>query len=156
MDRAHGEPFVLQFLDPDVTEVKVVGFPVILQGNVSFQGAVADAGLFPFAFLFELMVDDFLAVEVHLEVVALAGYDHLVPFSRLLRHVLGRPDRADNTAMIVVAHLVVGLAEGVQNLALNTCLNGILGVADAEVYTAVSTLGILVLHIKNEVLVLFF
>ena len=104
-------PWSLKFLDPNVTEMKVIGLPVILQGNISFQGSVTDSGLFSFAFLVELVVDDLLAVEVHLEVVALAGDDHLVPFSRLLRHILGRPDRTDNAAMIVVAHLVIGLAE---------------------------------------------
>ena len=78
MNRAHGGPLFLQFLDPDVTEVKVVGFPVILQGNVSFQRTITDAGLFSFAFLVELVVDDLLAVELDLQVVALAGNDHLV------------------------------------------------------------------------------
>ena len=44
---------------------------MILQGNVPLQRAVADPGVFPFAFLVELVVDDLFAVEVHLEVVAL-------------------------------------------------------------------------------------
>ena len=135
--------------------MQVVGFPVILQGNVSFQGTVADAGIFPFTLLVELVVDDLLTVEVHLEVVALAGNDHLVPFSRLLGHVLGWPDRADNAAMIVVAHLLVGFAVRVQNLALNAGLYRILGVADAEIYTAVSAFGILVFDLEDEVLVFF-
>ena len=49
MDRAHGEPGVLQFLDPNITEVQVVRFTVVLQGNVAFQGAIADTGLFSFS-----------------------------------------------------------------------------------------------------------
>ena len=89
------------------------------------------------------MVDDLFAVEVHLEVVAFAAYDHLVPFSRLFRHVLGWPDRADYAAMIMVPHLVVGLAVRVQNLTLDTRLHGILGVADAKIHATVSPLGYL-------------
>ncbi len=49
MDRAHGEPGVLQFLDPNVAKVEVVRFSVVLQGNVTFQGAIADTGLFSFS-----------------------------------------------------------------------------------------------------------
>ena len=156
MDMAHGEPLVLQFLDPDIAEVEVVGFPVILQGNVSFRRAVTDAGLFSFAFLVELMVDDLLAIELDLKVVTLAGYDHLVPFSRLLGHILGRPDRADDAPMIVMAHLVVGLAGRVEDLALDTCFYGILWIADAEIDAAVAAFGILVFHLENEILVLLF
>ena len=45
------QPLALQFLDPNITEVKVVRLPVVLKGNVSFQGTVADAGIFPLALL---------------------------------------------------------------------------------------------------------
>ena len=60
---------LLQFLDPDITEVEVVGLPVILKGNVSFHRTVADAGVFSFAFLIELVVDDLLAIKLDLKVV---------------------------------------------------------------------------------------
>ena len=111
MDQAHGEPSLLQFLDPDVAEVQVVGFPVILKRDVSLRRTVTHPGVFPFAFLVELVVDDLLAVEIHLEVVSLAGNNHLVPLAGFLRHIPGRPDRSDNAAMIVMTHLVVGLSE---------------------------------------------
>ncbi len=102
------------------------------------------------------MVDNLLAVEVHLEMVALAGYDHLVPFSGLFRHVLGRSDRADYAAMIMVSHFVVGFAVRVQNLTLDPSLHGILWVADAKIYPTVPPFGILVFDLEDEVLVFFF
>ena len=58
--------------------MEVVGLPVILKGNVTFHRTIADAGIFSFALLVELVVDDLFTVEVHLQVVALAGNDHLV------------------------------------------------------------------------------
>ena len=58
--------------------------------------------------------------------------------------------------MIMVPHLVVGLAVRVQNLTLDTRLHGILGVADAKIHATVSPFGILVFDLEDEVLVFFF
>ena len=130
--------------------MQVVWFSVILQGNVAFQWAIFHGGLV------ELYVHDIFTVEVHLKVVSLAGHDHLVPLARFLRHVLGRSHRADDATVIVVPHLVVGFAGGVEYLTLNSRFYGILGVADAEIYAAVAAFGIFVLHLQNEVLVFLF
>ena len=129
---------------------------MILKGYVAFQRAIADTGLFSFAFFIELMVDDLFTVQLDLKMVSLAGHYHLVPFTGLLRHVLGRPHRAYDAAVVVVPHLVVGFAGGVEDLALDTCFYGILWITDAEIDAAVAAFGILVLHLQNEVLVFLF
>ena len=51
--------------------MEVVGFSVILQGNVTFQRAIADSRLFSFGFFVELYVHDVFTVEVHLKVYPL-------------------------------------------------------------------------------------
>ncbi len=42
--------------------MEVIRFAVVLQGNVAFQGAIADTGLFAFTFFVELVVDDLFTV----------------------------------------------------------------------------------------------
>ena len=88
--------------------------------------------------------------------VSLAGHDHFVPLAWLLRHILGGADGAYDTTMIMVPHLVVCFAVGVEDLALDPRFHGVLWVSDAEIDAAVTAFGILVFDLENEVLVLLF
>ena len=84
---------------------------MILQGNVPLQRAVCNARELSFPLSVELVVDDVFPVKVDLKVVSFAGHDHLVPFPWLLRHVLGRANRTNDPAVVMVSHLRVWFAE---------------------------------------------
>ena len=81
--------------DPDVAELDVVRAAVILETDVAFQWPVLHRTLI------QLGIDDRLAVEFHLQMVADAGDDHAIPFVRRSRLVGGWGDRADDPTVIM-------------------------------------------------------
>ena len=127
---------------------------MILQGDVAFEWAV-----FHRAFVL-LDVDDLFAVEHDLDILALTGQHHLVPFASGLAHVFAGGLGADDAAVVVVAHFVIGLAIAVEDLALDAFGDRVdlvpvfAGVGDTEVQPAVALLRQLVLDREDEVFVL--
>ena len=118
------------------------------------QPNIAGKWFIPRYFVADIQVDDLLSVEFDLEMVALADDHHLIPSAERFRRIfLGCLD--SNHPTTIVRRKWFFFFVRIKYLNLETLIDGIVFVLDAQKYAAVTFFGNFIFKLQHKILIRF-